>query len=107
MKFGFYLKQPEFYHFAEGDRSASADFFFADDTLTITFTNTYTGDVPNPIHVLQALWFDLTDNQALTPLSAYLNSGSEILYDSDFPNPFDGVVGGEFAYRSDLSGAPN
>jgi hypothetical protein len=56
---------------------------------------------------LQALWFDLDDNQALTPLSAYLNTTSIILYDDDLPNPFDDNVGGEFAYRSNLSGAPN
>ena len=95
------------FSFSEGDRSASADFLFNDDILKITLTNTYTGDVPNPIHVLQALWFDLDDNRALKPLSAYLNTGSEILYDYDLPNPFDGNVGGEFAYRSNLSGAPN
>ncbi|UCE72065.1 MAG: PEP-CTERM sorting domain-containing protein, partial [Nitrospiraceae bacterium] len=95
------------YSFSEGDRRASADFLFDDDILKITLTNTSSEDVPNPIHVLQALWFDLDNNQALTPLSAYLNTGSEILYDYDLPTTFDGNVGGEFAYRSNLSGAPN
>lgn len=87
------------FSFATGDRSASADFAFSGDNLTVTLTNTYGGDVPNPAHVLQAIFFDLTGDRSLTPVSASLAPGSVVLYGPDG----GGNVGGEFAYRSDLS----
>ncbi len=90
------------FSFAQGDRSASASFSFSSDLLTITLTNTYSGDTPDPIHVLQALFFDIAGNPTLTPVSALLGAGSTVLYDLA---PDGGVVGGEFAYASGLSGA--
>jgi hypothetical protein len=93
------------FSFSDGDRSASAKFTFSDDLMSIVLTNTYWGDVPDPVHVLQALWFDLSDDRMLTRESAILASGSVVLYDDA---PVGGIVGGEFAYRGDLNGeAPN
>jgi hypothetical protein len=91
------------YSFASGDRSASAVFAFSGDELTMTLTNTYSGDTPDPIHVLQALFFDVAGNPTLTPVSAVLGAGSTVLYDAA---PAGGVVGGEFRYASGLSGSP-
>ncbi len=90
------------YSFASGDRSASAVFGFSGDQLTITLTNTYSGDTLDPIHVLQALFFDIAGNPTLTPVSATLGAGSTVLYGPDG----GGNVGGEFAYSGNLSGAP-
>jgi hypothetical protein len=89
------------FSFASGDRSASADFAFSGDNLTVTLTNTYGGDVPDPVHVLQAIFFDLAGGRTLTRTSALLAPGSVVLYGPDG----GGNVGGEFAYRSGLSGA--
>jgi hypothetical protein len=90
------------YAFSDGDRSASAEFTFSGDNLVITLTNTYGGDTAEPIHVLQALFFDIDGNTVLTPLSAALGAGSTVLYGPDG----GGNVGGEFAYAAGLSGAP-
>src|SRR5574341_723836 len=90
------------YSFSDGDRSASAEFVFSSDNLVITLTNTYSGDTADPIHVLQALFFDIDGNTVLTPLSASLGAGSTVLYGPDG----GGDVGGEFAYAAGLSGAP-
>ena len=90
------------FSFAQGDRSASASFSFSNDLLTITLTNTYSGDTADPIHVLQATFFDLNGNPTLTPVSASLGAGSTVLYGPDG----GGNVGGEFAYSGSLSGAP-
>ena len=88
------------YSFSQGDRSASATFSFSGNTLSLTLTNTYGGDVADPIHVLQAVFFDLSGNPNLTPVSGVLPSGSSVLYGPDG----GGNVGGEYGYRSDITG---
>lgn len=79
-----------------GGRSASATF----DTTTgmVTLTNTG-GEVSRPNQVLTAIFFNLSDNPALTPVSANLD-GSTVFYGSQ---PATGNVGGEWAYNSDFN----
>jgi hypothetical protein len=85
------------------DRSASADFTVSGTNLVVTLANTWTGDVVNPGQVLTAVFFDIDGVGALTPLSAVLATGSTVLFASQ---PAGGDVGGEWAYGSDLIGAP-
>jgi len=61
------------------------------------------GDVLAPSDVLTAVFFDLAGNPDLTGASAILASGSTIFFGVSDPG---GVVGGEWAYGSHLSGAP-
>jgi hypothetical protein len=86
-----------------GSRSASADFSVVGGNLQVILTNTSAADVLVPTDVLTAVFFDIVGVGALTPVSALLN-GSTVLYDT--PQPTGGIVGGEWAYKSGLSGAP-
>jgi PEP-CTERM motif-containing protein len=87
-----------------GVRDASATFeFLSSSQLRIVLTNTSTFDVVNPSQVLTGLFFDIAGSPTLSATSAVLTSGSSVIYDSA---PAGGVVGGEWAYASGLSGAP-
>jgi hypothetical protein len=87
---------------SSGSLSASVRFVVnGDRTLTVILTNTSANDVRVETEVLTAVFFSLSDT-ALTPLSAVLSDGSQVLYDDDpVPNgqPAGGVVGGEWAYE--------
>jgi PEP-CTERM motif len=94
------------FSFAVGDRSASATFSFAGGNLSVTLTNTFAGDVAAPIHVLQAVFFGLTSNQTLIPVSATVAGGSTIHYETLLGN-FTGAandVSGEWAYSNKFDG---
>ena len=82
-----------------GDLSATASFELVGSTLTVILTNISTADVVNPGQVLTALFFDATGT--LTPVSAFLTTGSVVLFDTAVTD-----VGGEWAYGAGLSGAP-
>jgi hypothetical protein len=86
-----------------GNLSASAKFELLGGNLQITLSNTSTADVGVPSEVLTALFFDIYGNPSLSPLSAVLGLGSVVWFGTTDP---DGVVGGEWAYASGLSGAP-
>jgi hypothetical protein len=87
-----------------GDLSASATFEIVASRLQITLTNTSTIAVKVPSDLLTGVFFDVQGSPSLEAYSALLAAGSEVLY---FTNPPAGdVVGGEFAFRSGLSGAP-
>jgi hypothetical protein len=96
---------------SSGNLSASAVFEVLLDTnleptlLKVTLTNTSSFDVLVPADVLTAVFFSLSDNSTLTRESALLAAGSSVFYDTD-GQPAGGVVGGEWAYASGLSGAP-
>jgi hypothetical protein len=84
--------------------SASADFTFSGNTLTVVLTNTGANDVLVPADVLTAVFFDISGfSGTLTPVSAMLSGGSTVL----FGDANGGNVGGEWAYADNLSGAPN
>ena len=76
--------------------SASASFTTVDGNLVVVLTNTSTMDVTVPSQVLTGVWFSAPGE--LTPLLAVVNFGSAINNDIEFP-----FVGGEWAYRGDLS----
>jgi hypothetical protein len=87
-----------------GGRAASAVFATSGSTLTVTLTNTATDDVTLPIFVLTGVYFDVSGSAlSLTRTSALLNTGSTVINAAS--QPAGGVVGGEWAYKSGLSGA--
>lgn len=91
------------------DLSAQLDLSVLDaHTLQMTLTNTSAYDVLVPSQVLTAVFFDLSPTLTLTPVSAVLNSGSTVWANgNDITDTITGgVVGGEWAYKSGLSGAP-
>jgi hypothetical protein len=118
LNFGYDTQSGTTFSFSEGARSASADFNFINNNLTLTLTNTYSGSVADPVHVLQAVFFDLPGDPLLTPVSAFLGGTSDILYlplFADNTNPdsnndgivdssdaFGGDVGGEYVYANNL-----
>lgn len=87
---------------SSGSLSASVSFDIVGGQLVVALTNTSTVDVMNPSEVLTAVFFDITGDPTLTRASAVLGGGSSVYY-----GPANGGnVGGEWAYRSGLSGAP-
>jgi hypothetical protein len=94
---------PITYTGSSGNRSASATFEQLGTTLQVTLTNTSLVDVMQPIDVLTAVFFTLAGDPTLTRTSAALASGSSVLFGG---TDAGGVVGGEWAYKSGLAGAP-
>lgn len=93
------------FSFAEGRRAASAAFGVDDSgaapLLQIRLSNVGQ-DVLYPDEVLTALFFDLAGDPPLTPESALVAPGSEVVFDS----PGTDVVGGEWAYWQHTSELP-
>ncbi len=94
-----------------GNLSASVTFEQSGSNLFVTLTNTSTADVLIPNDVLTAVFFTLVGDPTLTPISAVLTGGSKVL----FPTPCLASpsslcsgpdVGGEWAYKNGLAGAP-
>lgn len=87
-----------------GNRAASARFQVSGTNLIVTLTNTSTADVTEPVYVLTGVFFDITGpTVTLSRTSAVLAAGSTVI---GAAQPAGGVVGGEWAYKSGLSGAP-
>ena len=86
-----------------GSLKAKATFDTSGTNLIVTLENTSLNDVLVPIDVLTAVFFDIAGDPALTPVSAVLLGGSVVYFGGTDPG---GVVGGEWAYASGLSGAP-
>lgn len=87
----------------EGSFSASATFDTSGTDLIVTLRNTSSADVTSPSQVLTAVFFTLAGDPTLTRTSAVLGGGSSVLFGG---TDAVGVVGGEWAYRNNLSGAP-
>jgi len=90
---------------ANANRSAEATFSQTapGQNLVVTLANNYLGDVLVPSDVLTATFFTLPGNPTLTRISAVVPSGNTVLFGSTDPG---GVIGGEWAYKAGLSGAP-
>ena len=85
---------------------ASVVFAVSNLDLIVTLSNTGTFDPSNPADILAAVFFDIQGDPKLTPVSAQLETDSSIIA-HPLPLGFDGDVGGEWAYRNDLTGAPD
>lgn len=95
---------PFFQAASSGSRSASVLFDTSGTDLIVTLTNTSALDALVPVDVLGAVFFDIAGSPlSLTRASAVVPAGHVV-----FNGPTDpgGVVGGEWAYNSGLSGAP-
>ncbi|MBI4578841.1 MAG: PEP-CTERM sorting domain-containing protein [Planctomycetes bacterium] len=88
---------------SSGGLAASALFEVDGSTLVVTLTNTSTEDVAVPAEILTALFFSSDVPLTLTRTSAVVPAGSSVAFGGTDPG---GVVGGEWAYRSGLVGAP-
>ena len=89
---------------SQGNLAASVTFDAQGSNLVVTLTNTSLADVLVPADVLTALFFDFGSSLVLTPASAVLGAGSVVHFGGTDPG---GVVGGEWAYRAALAGAPH
>jgi hypothetical protein len=94
---------PITFYGSDASRSASAAFDIVGGNLQVTLTNTSQNDALVPTDILTAVFFNMTGNPALTPLSATVAPGSLVL--SGGTDPGNGV-GGEWAYNKDLTGTP-
>lgn len=97
------------YSVSSGTKAATATFDNSvSGTLTVTLANVG-GDVLVPTDVLTGIFFNLSAGPALTPVSAQVAPGSAIVFDTD-GNPATLTpgtsVGGEWGYKTGLSGAP-
>ena len=86
--------------------SASATFTVSDLKLVITLSNTSSNDPSTSAQILTGIYFTLAGDPALTPTSALLGPDTVIKGRPGISGP--GMnVGGEWAYRSGLSGLPH
>lgn len=85
-----------------GSRSASATFEVVGNNLVITLVNTSLSDAAAPTDILTALFFD-DGTHVFGKVSAVVAPGSSVLFGGTDPG---GVVGGEWAYASGLTGTP-
>jgi hypothetical protein len=84
---------------------ASATFVISNLELVITVSNTGTSDPRSPADILTGIFFDVAGSPSLTPVSAMVAPDSTVI-GQRLPLGFDGNVGGEWAYRDDLTKAP-
>jgi hypothetical protein len=96
---------PIFFDVDSGALAATASFETKGTDLVVTLANTSTSDVIDPSQVLTAVFFDLTgvNGLDLMPVSAVVPQGSSVLFGGTDAGT---SVGGEWAYKSGLSGAP-
>ncbi len=87
-------------------KAAEAVFEVSGTDLVVTLTNTSGDDTLVPADVLTALFFNISvPTPDLSVGSAVLNVGSTVIYDPD-GQPAGGIVGGEWAFQDQISGAP-
>jgi hypothetical protein len=97
---------------SSGSLSASVTFQTSGSNLIVTLTNTSSADAMVPTDILSGVFFNLTGSPSLTSVSAVLNAGSTVINVAAanpavlVPGGVDpgGVVGGEWAYASGISG---
>lgn len=84
--------------------AASAEFHASGTDLVVTLSNTSSADVGAPGDVLTGVFFKVSGaSLLLNPASAVVPPTSTVLFGATEPG---GGVGGEWAYRGDLSGGP-
>jgi len=82
---------------------ASVTFAEVGTNLVVTLTNTSTNDILQQSDILTAVFFTLAGDPALSRISATISTNSIVLFGTTDPG---GVVGGEWAYKNGISGAP-
>jgi hypothetical protein len=94
------------YSQTNGARSSSALFERSGSNLVITLTNTSIADALVPTDILTSIFFELSGDPALTPISAVLPAASSVFVGGSGVDvtPIDRVVGGEWAYRNGIAG---
>src|SRR5262245_60337749 len=80
---------------AIGGHYATADFSVVGGNLVLKLTNTASGDVWDPAHVLTGLYFDVAGDPTLTALSA--TTCVDCI--TNYPNPDPTNISGEWAFR--------
>jgi MYXO-CTERM domain-containing protein len=85
-----------------GHRAASVEFTVSGSRLYVELTNTSTQDVMQPTDVLTGVFFRTVGDHDFNPFAATLCRDSRVFFGPDG----GGNLGGEWAYRDDLSGAP-
>jgi hypothetical protein len=85
--------------------NASATIVITNSDLVVTLANTSTSDPNDPYDILTGIFFDIAGDPKLTPVSADLGPDSSIIGQS-FRTNLNGNVGGEWAYRNELTHAP-
>jgi hypothetical protein len=85
---------------------AKATFEVVGSELVVHLFNEGTYDPNDAGDILTALFFDVTGNPTFTRIEAKLTLGSSVKGNGGLTDP-GGVVGGEWAYKSGLSGAPH
>ncbi len=89
---------------SSGTRAATAVFDVSGSHLTILLSNDSTLDAMQPTDILTGVYFNIAgESISFSRLSVVVASGSSVLNGTTDPG---NVVGGEFAYRGGLSGAP-
>jgi hypothetical protein len=88
---------------SSGTCNASVTFEQIGLSLQVTLVNTSLDDTLLPSDVLTAVFFTLAGDPTLTRVSAIISSNSTVLFGGTGPG---GAVGGEWAYKNHLSGAP-
>lgn len=89
---------------SQGNLAASARFSAVGNALIIQLENTSTHDVLVPADILTAVFFDSGPALSLTRNSVTVAAGSSVLFGTTDPGD---VVGGEWAYKASLAGAPH
>ncbi len=90
---------------SDATRAASAQFAVSGSSLVITLTNTSANDAMVPVDILTGVYFDIQGAAlSLTRTSAVLGAGSSVVSGS---SDAGGVVGGEWAYKGGMVGAPH
>ncbi|HBS29126.1 MAG TPA: PEP-CTERM sorting domain-containing protein [Phycisphaerales bacterium] len=86
-----------------GSRAASVEFVASGTNLVVTLTNTSAADALVPVDILTGVFFDIAGAPVLTRSSAVVAMGSTVHFGPTDPG---GVVGGEWAFKGALVGAP-
>jgi hypothetical protein len=93
-----------------GTLAASAQFDTVAGNLRVVVTNTSVADALVPTNILTAIFFDLSGNPTLSPISALISGAPATVLNCTAADacttPIAGNVGGEWAYASGLVGAP-
>lgn len=89
---------------SSGSHAGSVEFTMSGTSLIVRLTNTSSADVLVPVDVMTGVFWDVSGSGvSLGRTSAVLGAGSTVVFGGTDPG---NVVGGEWGYKSGLSGGP-